>query len=136
LDQVALPVSLLVERFRTPLILAVCDHRLDATFPRELAHPDGSVPLVPSELCGDQGRAAGVPELREVLDQGDDVLGLVLLAWADFNRQGPSLALTDQVELGAEAATAAQGVVRPLVGGYFFFEPRPRPGGRGRRYRR
>jgi hypothetical protein len=72
-----------------------------------------------------------------MLDQGNDVLGLVLLARADLDTQGQALALTDQVELGAEAAAAAaQGVVRPLAGGYFFFEPRPQPCGRGRRCRR
>jgi hypothetical protein len=72
-----------------------------------------------------------------VLHQGDDMLGFVLLAGANLDAQGQALALTDQVKLGAEAAaTAAQRMVRPLAGGYFFFEPRPRPYGRGRRYRR
>jgi hypothetical protein len=72
-----------------------------------------------------------------MLDQGKDVLGLVLLAGTNLDAQGQTLAFTDQVELGAEAAaTTAQSVVRPLAGGYFFFEPRPLPCGRGRRCRR
>jgi hypothetical protein len=48
----------------------------------------------------------------------DDVLRFVLLAGPDFDAQGQALTLTDEVELGAEAAaTAAQSMVRPLVGG-------------------
>src|SRR5262249_36326960 len=72
--------------------------------PQELAHPAGGVPLVPGELPGSEGFTAAVPEFREVLHQRDDVLGLVLLARADFDVQGQALALTDQVQLGAEAA--------------------------------
>ena len=136
-DQVALTIRLVVERCRPRLVAAVCDDRCDATLLEKLADPTGGVSLVASELGGPVGHPVGVAQLREVLHQRDDVLGLVFLAGTDLDAQGQPLPLTDQVELGAEAApAAAQGMVRPLAGGDFFFEPRPPPCGRGRRCRR
>ena len=137
LDQVALPVRGPIELFRPRFVAAVRDHRRDAPLPQELAYPARGVPLIPGELGRATGHSVGVAQLRKVLHQRDDVLGLMLLAGTDLDAQGQPLPLADQVELGAEAApAAAQGMVRPLADRYFFFEPRPPPCGRGRRCRR
>ena len=88
LNQVALAVRFAVELFRPRLVLAVRDHRHDASFPQELAYPAGGIPLVPGKFGGPLGRAAGTTQLWKVLHQGDDMLGFVLLAGADLGAGG------------------------------------------------
>ena len=143
LDDVAPPVSGLVEVLVAGLVVARRDHWVDVPPLQPAAHAGIAVPLIPSPVL----RPALLAVLAWPLGTAHDLLEalrLVALAGGHPHGQHDAVAITDQVRLGAEAAPRTpQRMIRWLLHlrrlgpaqlrrrlGIFFSPPR-RPCGRG-----
>jgi len=100
-----------------PLVLAARDDRPDAVPPQPAADARVTVALVPRQ----PHRAAARPPTpagdADLIQDPLALRGLVPLAGRDLDRQGPAVAVADQVDFRAEAAAGAtQAVVRRFPG--------------------
>ncbi len=111
LDDVPPPVVFLVECLgRTVFVRLVWDHRNDATVREPGSNPVGRISFVAGNFRWLLGPRCGRVHER------DKALRFVLLPRTDGNGQRSARGITDEMQLGAEAALAAsQGVVGRFV---------------------